>query len=348
MTGKSRAYVKGAIRDRAFGLVYQPILHLDTGTVAGVEALCRFHDGASSALWFGRCEALGLAGAMDLAILEKAVEDVERLPPGYLSLNLSAATLSTPGPLQDRLQPILERTPVVLELTEHAMVDDYDAIVGGLRLLRDQGVLLAVDDAGAGYSTFQHILRLRPEIIKLDRSITNGIDANPAQRALTHALVIFAAEIQASVIAEGIETADELNALRMAGVTLGQGYLLARPNQLPLPDIEYRPTPFLEVLTRSPAHFAGSEAPPEISVEPVLEADAALAVVAHGLLGSLACVANALDRLQALDGVVPVAEFRALTGVMHTQLDHATATLKDIISGSPPDVVKALDDLAKR
>jgi hypothetical protein len=80
----------------------------------------------------------------------------------------------------------------------------------------------------------------------------------------------------------------------------------------------------------------------------VLEAGAALTVVTHGLLGSLACVANALDRLRARDGVVPVAEFRALTSVMHTQLAHATATLKDIVRASPPDVVKALDDLAKR
>ncbi len=120
----------------------------------------------------------------------------------------------------------------------------------------------------------------------------------------------------------------------------------SRPNQLPLPDIEYRPTPFLEILARSADRFAGSEGRPAVSAEPGLEADAALAVIMHGLLGSLACVANALDRLRARDGVAE-REFRALTSVMHTHLAHVTATLEDIVRGSPPDVVKALDDLAK-
>ena len=339
MTHQGRAYVAAAIRNRAFSLVYQPILHLESGTVSGVEALCRFDDGRAPSVWFRQCEAMGLAAEMDFAIIDMAREDVEFLPPGYLAINLSAATLTRVGPLRDRLQPILDRTPIVLELTEHAMVHDYDAVADGLRLLRDGGILLAVDDAGAGYSTFQHILRLRPDIIKLDRSITNGIDRDPARRALTTAVGIFAAEIQASVVAEGIETEGELNALRMTGVSRGQGFWLARPSRLPLPHIQYRPSPFLEIL-------GGSSQP--LFVRSGFDWDPALAVATQGLLSSLGYVTSALERLRAQDGAVPLEEFRALTSIMHRHLKHITGTLKDLFAGLPPETLKALDELAGR
>jgi EAL domain-containing protein (putative c-di-GMP-specific phosphodiesterase class I) len=291
---------------------------------------------------------MGLAAAMDLAIIDMALEDVALLPPGYVSINLSAATLTRLDSLRDRLQRILERTPIVLELTEHAMIHDYDAVADGLRLLREAGVLLAVDDAGAGYSTFQHILRLRPDIIKLDRSITNGIDRDPARRALTTALGIFAAEIQASVVAEGIETEGELNALRMTGITRGQGFWLAQPSRLPLPEIQYRPTSLLEILGGSSQPLFVRSDTPRNPVGSPFVADPVLAVVIHGLLSSLALVTRAVERLRTHDGAVPLEEFRVLTRVMDTQLAHVTETLKDIVGGLPPQTLKTLDGLARR
>jgi len=117
----------------------------------------------------------------------------------------------------------------VLELTEHHRIDSYDSVLGAIEGLRRHGVRLAVDDAGAGYAGLHHILRLRPEILKLDMALTRGIDADPARRALATALVHFAAEIDSMIVAEGVETTEELDTLTSLGVQWAQGYLLGRP-----------------------------------------------------------------------------------------------------------------------
>jgi EAL domain-containing protein (putative c-di-GMP-specific phosphodiesterase class I) len=117
-----------------------------------------------------------------------------------------------------------------VELTEHSAVEDYDALEGALRPLREVGLRIAVDDAGAGYATFRHILRLQPDFIKLDRSLISGIDGDPARRALAGAVVAFAREMRGVVVAEGIERSGELAVLLGLGVDAGQGYLLGRPS----------------------------------------------------------------------------------------------------------------------
>jgi EAL domain-containing protein (putative c-di-GMP-specific phosphodiesterase class I) len=108
-------------------------------------------------------------------------------------------------------------------------VEDYDALDGALRPLREAGLRIAVDDAGAGYATFRHILRLAPDFIKLDRSLVSGIDGDSARRALAGAVVALAREMHGVVVAEGIEKAAELAVVLSLGVDAGQGYLLARP-----------------------------------------------------------------------------------------------------------------------
>jgi EAL domain-containing protein (putative c-di-GMP-specific phosphodiesterase class I) len=95
--------------------------------------------------------------------------------------------------------------------------------------LRQRGVRLAVDDAGAGYACFQHILKLRPDFIKLDRGLVAGLDTDPAQRSLAAAVAMFAHQIGAAIIAEGIETRSELAAACALGLSCAQGYLIARP-----------------------------------------------------------------------------------------------------------------------
>ena len=122
---------------------------------------------------------------------------------------------------------------VVLELTERAPVDQYEPLLSALHPLRQCGVRIAVDDAGSGFSSMRHILRLRPDIIKLDRSLVAGLDNNRAQRALGAAMVGFAREIGAQIVAEGIETHAELSAVTQLGMTSGQGYFLGGPSLHP-------------------------------------------------------------------------------------------------------------------
>jgi len=122
--------------------------------------------------------------------------------------------------------------PLALEVTEHAPVEDYAVLRDALAPLRKSGIRLAIDDAGAGYSSLQHIIQLRPDIIKLDMSLTKSIDSDQARRALASALTFFAREVGSVIVAEGIETEAELATLQRLDVSRGQGYLLGRPGDL--------------------------------------------------------------------------------------------------------------------
>ena len=140
--------------------------------------------------------------------------------------------------MDPRFEALLADQPLdrlILEVTEHSRIDDYTVLLPTLDKLRARGLQLAVDDAGAGCSTFRHIIQLSPDIIKLDMSLTRDIDTNPARRALASALIVFARDTSAKMVAEGIETPGELAALRALGVMHGQGYLLGRPPTRPRP-----------------------------------------------------------------------------------------------------------------
>ena len=126
---------------------------------------------------------------------------------------------------------------IVIEITEHAPVADYDELNAALGRLRRIGARLAIDDAGAGFASLRHILSLDPDIIKLDRSLIEGIATDRAQEALAAGLISFAEKSGATIVAEGIEIGEELDALRGLGVAYGQGFLLARPGPLPLPRV---------------------------------------------------------------------------------------------------------------
>ncbi len=215
-------------------VVYQPIVDLRVGGLAGVEALARFHDEPERPpdVWFGEATAAGLALELELTSIHAALADLARIPEdAYLSLNMSPGTAVSPQfrELAGRHGP----GRIVVEVTEHARVEDYAELGEALRDLRSRGVRLAVDDAGAGFASLRHILKLEPDLIKLDMSLTRGIDADRAKRALAAGLISFAAEIDAAIVAEGIETEGELEALRGLGVVFGQGYFLARPGPLP-------------------------------------------------------------------------------------------------------------------
>jgi len=226
----------GTVDDAGIGLhmVYQPILDLDSGEVLGAEALARFgtEPQRSPAQWFMEAAEVGLSIQLELAALRRAAEGLPLLPPGaFLSVNASAETIRSPA-----LLSALDGLPtsrLVIELTEHQRVEDYDQLLAPVARLRARGVRLAVDDAGAGFASLQHILRLSPDIIKLDRIFIEELSEDPVRRALTTALVSFAGDIGATLVAEGIATASELAALQELGVRHGQGTFLGEPGPVP-------------------------------------------------------------------------------------------------------------------
>lgn len=224
-----RALEPGAIRP-----VFQPIVDLDSGDVAGYEALARFHlDPAEPPdAWFKAANEAGLGEELEYAAIRAALERFDEIgPPAYLSLNLSPASILS-GRLAETILPY-PHDRLVLEITEHAPVDDYDALAASLRPLISRGGRLAVDDAGAGFASLRHILRLAPQLIKLDVSIIRGIDTDPAGRSMAAALASFGREMGITLVAEGIETPAERDTVRALGVRFGQGYLLGRPGDLP-------------------------------------------------------------------------------------------------------------------
>jgi EAL domain-containing protein (putative c-di-GMP-specific phosphodiesterase class I)/AmiR/NasT family two-component response regulator len=227
--------INNVLTDRSVAMVFQPVVNLFDGSVAGAEALARFsaEPRRTPDRWFAEAAGVGLGVDLEAHAIDLAVDQLGALPGGtFLSVNASPETV-----LSSRLMDIVESVPstrLVLELTEHEQIDDYRAIDEVSRTLRDLGVRLAVDDTGSGYASLRHILRLSPDIIKLDRDLIFGVDADPARRALASALVHFASDIGAMVIAEGIETTAELEVLRDLGVEFGQGYLMARPGPLPI------------------------------------------------------------------------------------------------------------------
>jgi EAL domain-containing protein (putative c-di-GMP-specific phosphodiesterase class I) len=145
----------------------------------------------------------------------------------FLALNMSPATITT---IHDRQLCQAEFCPrIVIELTEHVPIQDYSSLHRVLAPMRAHGARLAADDLGSGYAGFRHLIALEPDIIKLDISLIRGIQHSRGQRALTRALLAFAADVDATVIAEGVEDADELAVLIDLGVPWAQGYHLGRP-----------------------------------------------------------------------------------------------------------------------
>ena len=222
--------IQDVMSDEGFHIVFQPIVDLRTGETCGVEALTRFDVDPWRApdVWFEEAATVDLLVDLEIAVIRAAVAAIPQLPPNvYLSLNLSPQTLVA-RELRDILQTV-SPDRLVVEITEHAPVAEYEALTEPLAELRSRGGRLAVDDVGAGFSSLRHILRLAPDVIKLDISLTRDVDSEPAVRALAAALIALASELGVSVVSEGIETSQELEALRTLGVTAGQGYYLGRP-----------------------------------------------------------------------------------------------------------------------
>lgn len=216
--------------------VFQPIYELDGGGLVAVEALTRFPDPAASpAVWFAQAAAADLHVELERAAIATALCRASGLPEQVaVSVNVSPAALCDPGVAE--LLCGHRGRPVVVEITEHAIVDDYGMLDDALSRLRAVGIRVAVDDAGAGFASLQHVLRLAPDILKLDISLTQNVRDDHVRRAMASALVRFARDTGTMLIAEGVETHADLNTWRDLGADAVQGYLLGRPADLPLPE----------------------------------------------------------------------------------------------------------------
>lgn len=228
-----RARLRKVLDERSFHAVYQPIVNVALGCLVGHEALTRFsaEPPRPPDQWFNEAAEVGLQEELELAAIEMALAGLDQLPPdSYLSLNVSPATI-----LHGSLATALADHPperLVLEVTEHASVGDYRLFEAALAPLRRRGLRLAVDDAGAGFASFRHILKLKPDVIKLDISLIRNIDRDIGRRALAAALIRFAEETGSKMVAEGVETEDELRVLRDLRVNKVQGYLLGFPKAI--------------------------------------------------------------------------------------------------------------------
>ncbi|MFL5679167.1 MAG: EAL domain-containing protein [Chloroflexota bacterium] len=223
----AKVRIAATIAAGAFHPVFQPIVDLDGGEIVGFEALTRFANGEPPATMFADAARAGLGHELEAATLVAAMRDGARLPAGaWLSLNVSPALLAECS----RLTTILaHRTrPIVIEITEHEVIVDYAPLHTSMRALGSD-VRLAVDDAGAGAANFQHLVDLRPNIVKIDAGLIRGVNADVSRQALIVGLVHFGAMSGALVLAEGIETEAEQATAQRLGITLGQGYRLARP-----------------------------------------------------------------------------------------------------------------------
>ena len=226
---EQRAQVLSVLdRDDGLTVVFQPIVSLSTGKTIGFEALARFPNGPQRGpdVWFAQAHRCGLGAQLEAKAVRTALLFPGRPAGTWLSLNLSPNALQS-----EELRAVLpdDLDGLVIELTEHEQIWDDDALQERLADLRKRGAMIAVDDAGAGYAGLQQVMRVQPDIIKLDRSLIRGVDDDIAKAALIDSIVRFARRAGATVCGEGIETEEELRALADLDVSCGQGYLLARP-----------------------------------------------------------------------------------------------------------------------
>jgi EAL domain-containing protein (putative c-di-GMP-specific phosphodiesterase class I) len=199
--------------------------------VLGVEALARFEAGTTPDVWFGEANALGMGTELELAAVKAALAQLDRLKATqFMAINASPTVV-----LDRRLHDLLRKHGqgrIVVEITEHQPVESYDELNVVRSRFRRDGIRVSIDDAGAGYASLHHILKLAPDIIKLDIGLTRNIDKDPIRRALAASLVMFASESNAIVTAEGIETSGEFATLHDLGVPWGQGFFIGHPEPL--------------------------------------------------------------------------------------------------------------------
>lgn len=231
---EGRCRISALLKAGQPSMVFQPIFDLTSKRIAGLECLARFQSDPprSPDRWFAEAADVGMGVELELAAIRAGLRALNSVPREvYLAVNCSPKTIMDSG-FQGFMRTV-DLARVVVEVTEHDHIPDYPALLAALAPLRAMGLRVSIDDAGAGYASFRHVLHIQPEKIKLDISLTRNLDTDPQRRALASALIAFGRETKAHIVAEGIETEAELRTLNRLGVHGGQGYFLARPMALP-------------------------------------------------------------------------------------------------------------------
>lgn len=213
-------------------LVFQPVTDLSRGEVVGYEALARFGDAGLRAPgpYFAAAERCGRTAELEAHLLQQALTARADVPAGrFLAVNLSPALLASPV-VTAVLRAAGDLSGLVLELTEHVPVDNLGALRRRIDLLRDRGALLALDDAGAGWSGLRQVAELRPDVVKLDKSLVTDVDSDQVKQGLVELVHQFVSRLDSRLLVEGIERFEELDAVARLGVPLAQGWLLGRPS----------------------------------------------------------------------------------------------------------------------
>jgi EAL domain-containing protein (putative c-di-GMP-specific phosphodiesterase class I) len=211
----------------ALRAVFQPIVHLASGTTIAYEGLTRFPASSdlNPAQWFHAARRAGHGVDLEHAALRTILAAARGISGDRpVAVNLSPSAVLEPT-IQDLLAA--QDRALIVEITEH---EPFPHDLGlGLKHLRDRGMQVAVDDAGAGYASFTQLLRLRPDIIKIDGELIADINDDPAKRALVTALASLASELHAKIVAEAVETPSQLQTLLRLGIEYGQGFHLGLP-----------------------------------------------------------------------------------------------------------------------
>lgn len=263
------AVIEDLIRHRRFDIVFQPIEDLHTGKLVALEALARFRGDVERGpdAWLQLAERVGLRVELEHALLRATLEVAEAAPAEVLlAVNLSAAAAVHPD-LAATVELFGPRR-LVVEITDHGDLEDYGPLAAALAGLRRRGLRLAVDDSGRGLGSLHRIAGLAPSFMKLNRELTRDLHEDATKRAVASVILSFAGRIGSTVIAEGLETEDEADALRSLGVRLGQGHVVSRPLPLedlglagdpaPAPEERTRPDAAISLPARVHARFLGA------------------------------------------------------------------------------------------
>jgi len=236
--------LRRAIRHDQIRVHYQPLIDLADGKVVGVEALCRWSDSRQRpvppARFIPEAERSGVITALGRRVLHLVVDQAQEwASDGHdgliVTVNVSAVQLSDPAFMADLVASVrrhaTDESRLCLEITETAIIADPERALGTLLKARELGITIALDDFGTGQSALAYLADFPIDIIKIDQSFVANIGRDSKSHALVRAMVQMAHSLGALTIAEGIETPEQLTALRALGCTIGQGYYLGRPGE---------------------------------------------------------------------------------------------------------------------
>ncbi|MDX6198789.1 MAG: hypothetical protein QOJ79_1940 [Actinomycetota bacterium] len=217
---------------RPVRLVYQPIVDIQTGTAVGYEALARFATRltTSPSPWFAAAAGTPQAAPLEALLIREALEARAGLPVGaFMSVNVTPALLPAPEVLR-AFGVGGDLADVVIELTEHAPVLNDKALREAVAVLRQRGARIALDDVGVGWAGLKQVMDLRPEIVKLDRTLVTAAPADPVRQAIARMMLDLCSRLGLDLLVEGVETYAELDLFAGMGVPLAQGWVFGRPS----------------------------------------------------------------------------------------------------------------------